>query len=128
MLLRGFTTVRDTGGASKSLALALEEGLIPGPRLFQCGKALSQTGGHGDFNPSGTASSSAGCCGGASHADSLGRVADGVPDVLRAVREELKGGADFIKGQFTRSGMSCRDRAKLTEPNRTEPNLVDATQ
>ena len=96
MLLRGFTTVRDTGGASKSLALALQEGLIPGPRLFQCGKALSQTGGHGDFNPAGS-SSSTGCCGGSSHAESLGRVADGVPEVLKAVREELKGGADFIK-------------------------------
>jgi imidazolonepropionase-like amidohydrolase len=44
MLLRGFTTVRDTGGASKRIALAIEEGLIQGPRLIQCGKALSQTG------------------------------------------------------------------------------------
>lgn len=44
MLERGFTTVRDTGGASKVLANAIEEGLIVGPRLFQCGKALSQTG------------------------------------------------------------------------------------
>jgi len=37
-------TVRDTGGASKALATAIDEGLIDGPRLFQCGKAISQTG------------------------------------------------------------------------------------
>ncbi|KAL8287328.1 hypothetical protein RQP46_003780 [Phenoliferia psychrophenolica] len=51
MILRGFTTVRDTGGASKPLADSISEGLLEGPRLFQCGKALSQTGGHGDFGP-----------------------------------------------------------------------------
>ncbi|OJT05457.1 hypothetical protein TRAPUB_3727 [Trametes pubescens] len=92
MLLRGFTTVRDTGGASKALAGAISEGLITGPRLFQCGKALSQTGGHADFGP---ANASTGCCGG--HVQSLGRTCDGVPQVLKATREELKGGADFIK-------------------------------
>ncbi|TBU40168.1 hypothetical protein BD309DRAFT_1003253 [Dichomitus squalens] len=81
MLLRGFTTVRDTGGASRALAEAIAEGLILGPRLVQCGKALSQTGGHADFGPSG---SSSGCCAG--HSQSLGRTA-----------YELKGGADFIK-------------------------------
>jgi imidazolonepropionase-like amidohydrolase len=43
MLSRGFTTVRDTGGASGELAAATEEWLIPGPRIIHCGKALSQT-------------------------------------------------------------------------------------
>ncbi len=43
MLSRGFTTVRDAGGASAALAEAIDEWLIPGPRLIQCGKALSQT-------------------------------------------------------------------------------------
>ncbi|GAA5917658.1 hypothetical protein JCM5296_005673 [Sporobolomyces johnsonii] len=51
MLLRGFTTVRDTGGATKALARSIAEGLLVGPRLIQCGKAISQTGGHGDFAP-----------------------------------------------------------------------------
>nr|XP_031859694.1 uncharacterized protein CI109_004969 [Kwoniella shandongensis]KAA5526766.1 hypothetical protein CI109_004969 [Kwoniella shandongensis] len=99
MIHRGFTTVRDTGGASKSLANALAEGLIVGPRLFQCGKAISQSGGHGDFSPAikrnGGGADHPGCCGG--YSLSLGRVADGVPDVLRATREELMAGADFIK-------------------------------
>lgn len=92
MLSRGFTTVRDTGGATKFLADAIAEGLVSGPRLYQCGQALSQTGGHGDFA---TGEGKSTCCGG--HSLSLGRVADGVPAVLRAVREELKQGADFIK-------------------------------
>ncbi|KAJ7639771.1 hypothetical protein DFH06DRAFT_1099233 [Mycena polygramma] len=95
MLLRGFTTVRDTGGASKQIALAIEEGLIQGPRLIQCGKALSQTGGHGDSLPGISGGSATGCCGG--HSSGLSRVADGVPEVLKATREELKAGADFIK-------------------------------
>lgn len=95
MLARGFTTVRDTGGATKIIANALSEGLIEGPRLFQCGKALSQTGGHGDLLPGQSGGDGTGCCGG-SHA-AYGRTADGVPACLKAVREELKQGADFIK-------------------------------
>lgn len=95
MLQRGFTGVRDCGGATKIIAQAIDEGLIEGPRLFQCGKAISQTGGHGDFAAVGTPGMSVACCGG--HNISLGRVADGVPAVLKAVREELKQGADFIK-------------------------------
>jgi imidazolonepropionase-like amidohydrolase len=47
MLLRGFTTVRDTSGADFALREAIAEGLVPGPRLFIAGTALSQTGGHG---------------------------------------------------------------------------------
>ena len=45
---RGFTTIRDAGGADYGLARAIETGLIAGPRLFYSGRALSQTGGHGD--------------------------------------------------------------------------------
>ena len=95
MLSRGFTTVRDTGGASKHLANAIAEGLIAGPRLFQCGKAISQTGGHGDFGAGESGGDGVGCCSG--HVQSMGRTADGVPAVLKATREELKQGADFIK-------------------------------
>ena len=48
MLDRGFTTVRDLGGATYPLVEAQEQGLIEAPRLIIPGKALSQTGGHGD--------------------------------------------------------------------------------
>ena len=52
-----------------------------------------RAGGHGDATEAG--STDAGCCGGHSH--SLGRTCDGVPEVLKAARDTLKGGADFIK-------------------------------
>lgn len=96
MVERGFTTVRDCGGATKFIADAIEEELIVGPRLFQCGKALSQTGGHGDHiaGISGGDNSGA-CCGG--HSETIARTIDGVPNVMKATREELKQGADFIK-------------------------------
>jgi imidazolonepropionase-like amidohydrolase len=51
MLRRGFTTIRDAAGADWGLAAAIEQGLIDGPRVFYAGRALSQTGGHGDFRP-----------------------------------------------------------------------------
>src|SRR4029079_2777773 len=53
MLRRGFTTVRDAGGADYGLADAVAEGLFQGPRLLFAGHALSQTGGHGDMRERG---------------------------------------------------------------------------
>lgn len=94
MLLRGFTTVRDTGGADAALRDAIAEGLLRGPRLFITGKALSQTGGHGDLR-AGYQTEEAKCCGG--HTPGFARVCDGVPQCLEAVRDELRQGADFIK-------------------------------
>ena len=94
MLLRGFTTARDASGADFGLKLALEQGLIEGPRLFLTGKALSQTGGHADYRgrfDGRLASHYLGRLG------AIGRVVDGLAEVRRAVREEIKAGADFIK-------------------------------
>lgn len=94
MLNRGFTTVRDVGGADYGLKQALEEGLLSGPHLMICGKALSQTGGHTDYRgryDSRNADFYAKKLG------ALGRICNGVDDVRRAVREEIKAGAEFIK-------------------------------
>ena len=94
MLMRGFTTVRDVGGADFGLKQATEEGEFPTPRLVISGKALSQTGGHADFRgryddrPAVIDRHRLGA---------LGRICDGLDQVRRAAREELKGGADFIK-------------------------------
>ncbi len=94
MLMRGFTTVRDMGGADGGLLRAVQEGLFPAPRLVICGKALSQTGGHCDFRgayddgPTRRHGHKLGA---------LGRVCDGVPELRRAAREEIKNGARFIK-------------------------------
>lgn len=84
MLDRGFTTVRDAGGPDHGLVRAIEEGHIVGPRLLFCGKALSQTGGHGDMRGPGEINSyfECQCCAG------LGRVCDG--DTKCARRHEMK--------------------------------------
>ncbi|KAJ9156434.1 Amidohydrolase [Pleurostoma richardsiae] len=92
MLYRGFTTVRDCGGAPLALKEACAEWLIPGPRLHIAGHALSQTGGHGDFR---SAHDHKDCAAG--FVNGLGRVADGVPECLRAARDEIRCGADFLK-------------------------------
>ncbi len=92
MLRRGFTTVRDVGGADFGLARAVEEGLIKGPRLLFGGKALSQTGGHGDMRGPGSES-----CDSAYSQPGLGVIVDGVPEVRRAARGEIRRGANHIK-------------------------------
>ena len=94
MLDRGFTTVRDVGGAPPALAEAVEQGLAVAPRLVVCGKALSKTGGHTDGRPRYDTHDP--------HRwernfGALGRVADGVDEVRRACRQELRQGARFIK-------------------------------
>ena len=48
-LLRGFTTVRDVGGPSFGLKRAIDEGIVPGPRIWPSGAMLTVTSGHGDF-------------------------------------------------------------------------------
>ena len=92
-LKRGFTTVRDAGGADLGLALAVERGLIAGPRLLFAGRGLSQTGGHGDMR-SRTRFEPCGCAG---YHGPITRVADGTDAVRQAAREELRKGAHQIK-------------------------------
>ncbi|MBV9522252.1 MAG: amidohydrolase family protein [Alphaproteobacteria bacterium] len=94
MLRRGFTTVRDAGGADFGLAEAVEKGLVAGPRMFIAGRALSQTGGHGDLRARTAGLDACACCQGAA---ALGRIADGVSEVRRAARDELRRGAHQIK-------------------------------
>ncbi len=86
MLNRGFTTVRDAGGADYALSRAIEEGVIAGPRLFVAGKALSQTGGHGDFRER-FDNSDPDPCGCHRNLGAIDRIVDGVDDVRKAVRE-----------------------------------------
>ncbi len=91
---RGFTSLRDAGGADIGLAQAVNDGVIPGPRLFHSGRIMSQTGGHGDFR----LPDEFPCACGAIHShDSFAVLVDS-PDAMRAaVREELRRGAHQIK-------------------------------
>jgi imidazolonepropionase-like amidohydrolase len=94
MMMRGFTCLRDTGGADWGMKAAVEQGLFVGPRLFISGMPISQTGGHADHRRRTETEGFCACCNGLSHS---ARVADGVPDVIKAVRDELRKGADQIK-------------------------------
>jgi imidazolonepropionase-like amidohydrolase len=105
MLWRGFTTVRDVGGADFGLAAAVEDGLFTGPRIVFGGKALSQTGGHGDQRPRGRDVHDHHYA-----IPSLNRVCDGVPDVRRAARDEIRRGAHHLKIMLSGGCASPTDR------------------
>ena len=109
MLYRGFTTVRDAGGADWGIALAIEQGHVVGPRLLFCGKALSQTGGHGDMRGPGQNFDQCLCCPG------LGRICDGITEVRRAVRDEVRKGATHIKLMASGGIASPTDRINSTQ-------------
>lgn len=96
-LMRGFTTVRDVGGPAFGLKRAIDEGKLPGPRIFPSGAMISQTSGHGDFRPRQLIPSQPGQCLCQSDAAGMTAIADGVPSVLRVVREQLMLGATQIK-------------------------------
>ncbi len=98
-VIRGFTTVRDTGGDTVGLIRAIANGLCDGPRIVRAGRTISQTGGHGDFAPneSGGDLADTSLCACEVHGNRLGHVADGADAVRKAVRTELRAGSDFIK-------------------------------
>jgi imidazolonepropionase-like amidohydrolase len=103
MLLRGFTTVRDAGGADYGLARAVEEGIIAGPRLLFCGHGLSPTGGHADLRGRGEDVVEGPTMG-------MGRLCDGVAEVQRACRDEIRKGAHHIKLMLNGGIASPTDR------------------
>lgn len=115
-LLRGFTTVRDLGGASVSLKRAIDGNLTKGPRIYPSGATISQTGGHGDFGlPTDVPRD-----GSLSYFERGGMtiVADGADKVLMRTREQLRNGASQIKlmaGGGVASDYDPLDVAQYTE-------------
>src|SRR3954471_10947658 len=94
MIDRGFTTVRDTGGADWGLKNAVELGLLPGPRLFISARAIGPTGGHSDSRRRTDMGAPCGCCNAMVHAMTI---ANGPDEVRKTVREQMRQGADQIK-------------------------------
>jgi imidazolonepropionase-like amidohydrolase len=119
MLARGFTAVRDNAGADHGLAQAQADGLLPGPRLFFCGRALSQTGGHGDSRRRGQHAIDAhpGC-------PVMTRVVDGVDAIRQAAREELRNGAHHIKIMVSGGVASPTDEVDATQYSLDEIRAV----
>lgn len=97
MLMQGFTTVRDVGGPAFGLKLAIDKGVLPGPRIFPSGAALSQTSGHGDFRMLSELPRMGSTPASRVEAEGVNVIADGVPEVLRRTREQLMRGATQIK-------------------------------
>src|SRR5215469_2075088 len=93
-LMDGFTSIREAGGADHSVARLLAEGKIIGPRLFYSGRALTQTGGGADFRTADEVFEPGGQPGPFSV---MAVIADGIDEVRKAAREELRRGAAQIK-------------------------------
>ena len=94
MLDRGFTTVRDTGGADWGIKQAIDHGTVAGPRLFISGQPLTPTGGHGDSRRR-TDPVRAPFADDALHY--LHAIADGPDAVRAAAREQMRQGATQVK-------------------------------
>jgi imidazolonepropionase-like amidohydrolase len=117
-LMRGFTTIRDMGGPSFGLKRAIDEGLLPGPRIYPSGAMISITGGHGDFRQISDLPRTIG--GLLSRVEQMGgtMIADSPDEVRLRVREQLMQGASQIKltaGGGVASPFSPLDVTTFTE-------------
>jgi imidazolonepropionase-like amidohydrolase len=119
MLDRGFTTVRDVGGADYGIAAATEEGWFEGPRILYGGKMLSQTGGAGDWRgPGRSVYDGHYCC------PTLATLCDGVDEVRKAVREEVRRGAHHVKVYLSGAVDAPTDRVDSTQFSMEELRAV----
>ncbi len=108
----GITTVRDAGGTPAGVKMAVERGLVPGPRMQVAVTLISQTGGHGDGHYP--------CCidlhfFGLQFPDLPNGVVDGVEEVRKATREILRAGADWIKLATTGGVLSTADSPRSSQ-------------
>jgi imidazolonepropionase-like amidohydrolase len=118
-LMRGFTTVRDLGGPIFAFKQAIDEGLVPGPRIYPSGAMITGSGGHGDLRPLSDVPRSPG--GPPSFTEQSGAVAivDSPDEIRLRVREQLMQGASQIKlvgGGGVSSPRSPLDLTTLAEP------------
>jgi imidazolonepropionase-like amidohydrolase len=107
---QGFTSIRDAGGADPGFRQAVSDGLVPGPRLFVCGRIISQTGGHADGRlPTES-------CRPVEHmAGTMSGVYDGVDAVRRAAREQIRQGVDHLKVMAGGGAMSPSDEINTAQ-------------
>lgn len=130
-LMDGFTSARDMGGPAFGLQRNIDNGIIIGPRIYPSGTFISQTSGHGDFRDR----SDAGFNTETAHDQSnfarfgIGTVADGVPEVLKATRTNLRNGASQIKIMAGGGGSSRFDPIDTTQYSKDEVcAIVEATK
>jgi imidazolonepropionase-like amidohydrolase len=125
-LMRGFTTVRDLGGPSFGLKQAIDEGVVPGPRIYPAGAMITVTSGHGDFRHSYEVPRTIGAP--LSRSEQLGgsMIADSPDEVRVRVREQLLLGASEIK--LTAGGGVASPHSPLDVSTFTEPELRAAVE
>ncbi len=125
-LMRGFTTIRDLGGPSFSLKRAIDEGVLPGPRIYPSGAVITVTSGHGDFRQTIDLPRTLG--GMLSRVEQLGgaMIADSPDEVRLRVREQLMLGASQIK--LTAGGGVASPSSPLDVSTFTEAELRAAVE
>ena len=114
-LMNGVTTVRDMAGDTFGLKRAVDEGLIPGPRIYPSGAMISQTSGHADFRLPIEQNPMFGGPQPVPDQKGAGKVVDGVPAVLAAAREQLRLGASQVKLAISGSVSGINDPLDTTQ-------------
>jgi len=124
-LMRGFTTVRDMGGPVFALKRAIDEGVLPGPRIYPSGAVITISGGHGDFRELIELPRTPGTL---SRAEQLGgsAVADSPDEVRKRAREQLMQGASQVK--LTAGGGVASPFSPLEVTTFTEAELRAAVE
>ena len=125
-LMRGFTTVRDVGGNVFGLKQAVDEGVVPGPRIYPSGAMISVTSGHGDFRQAGDLPRKQGAPGAVGDKDGDSAIADSPDEVRMRVREQLMRGASQIK--LTAGGGVSSPHSPLDAITFTPAELRAATE
>eukprot|EP01084_Bolivina_argentea_P123693 219192_1 len=108
----GYINVREVGGYGVYLKKLINEGTIEGPNIYPCGKALSQTAGHGDHHNM-PLQYSCNCI-------QWSKLCDGVDECIKAVRENIRMGADCIKMMASGGAATIIDPIHITQFNINE--------
>jgi imidazolonepropionase-like amidohydrolase len=125
-LMRGFTTVRDLGGPSFGLKRAIDEGVVPGPRIYPSGAIITVTGGHGDFRQAFELPRVLGAPQSRGEQTGAAMIADSPDEVRVRVREQLLLGATQIK--LTAGGGVASPHSPLDVSTFTEAELRAAVE
>ena len=125
-LMRGFTTVRDLGGPAFGLKRAIDEGLLPGPRIYPSGAIITVTSGHGDFRQPFEVPRALGATRSRGEQTGAAMIADSPDEVRVRVREQLLLGASQIK--LTAGGGVASPHSPLDASTFTEAELRAAVE
>jgi imidazolonepropionase-like amidohydrolase len=125
-LMRGFTTVRDMGGPAFGLKRAIDEGIVPGPRIYPSGAIITVTSGQGDFRQPFEVPRVLGAPQSRGEQTGTAMVADSPDEVRVRVREQLLQGATQIK--LTAGGGVASPHSPLDASTFTEAELRAAVE